>query len=400
MRLISSSKDLEDTFSALINSHDYFSCLVAWAGVNSAPFVELQKNENKIIQAVIGTHFYQTSPDFIKSFIKNRQVKFVKHTDGIFHPKVFLFYSDSGNFDLITGSANLTHAAFSRNFEIATHISVLDKGAETIISELKFIINHWFCNASYFDDHELTRYRSIWKLQQRKIEGLSGSYGSDKQNVNVFFNSPVATMTWRDFIQAIQTSDSHGITERLSVLDECKRLFNSVAHFNELDGEARKFIAGIPNHHPINPPRDWAFFGSMRGRGDFANRIHVNNPLISSALDNIPLEGEINRKHFDGFIREFTQLFSGNYIGCATRLMAMKRPDYFYCLTKANKKRFCLAFGLHPDKIDYNIYWDGVIGRLADCPWYAEAEPMNEQEDRIALAKAAFLDAIYYVPKK
>lgn len=400
MRLITSSKDMEKTFTRLINHHDHFSFLVAWAGVKSIPFLELQNNESKIVQAVVGTHFYQTAPDFIEAFLNNRQVKYVKPTDGVFHPKTYLFYSNKGNFDLLVGSANLTNAAFTKNIEVTSHITSKDLEAETAFEDMKKLISYWFDQADYFDDSELARYRTIWKIQQRKIEGLAGSYGGIKQGADAFFNSPVAAMTWREYIQAIEQYDLHGIQERLTVLDECKRLFESVTHFSELEPEARKYIAGAPNHHALDTKANWRFFGSMKGRGDFVKSIHVNNPNISAALDHIPHTGNITRKHYDGFVGEFTQLFPGNYIGCATRLMAMKRPDYFYCLTDANKKRFCDAFGLQTAKVNYNLYWEGVIGRLADCPWYAEMEPTTDQERRISLARAAFLDAIYYVPKK
>ncbi|MBK7307815.1 MAG: hypothetical protein IPI88_12825 [Chitinophagaceae bacterium] len=94
----------------------------------------------------------------------------------------------------------------------------------------------------------------------------------------------------------------------------------------------------------------------MKGRGDFVHEIIVNNKDISIALDQIPLKGQITRTHYDNFVKYFTKVFSGNYVGVASRLLAMKRPDVFYCLTSKIKK-VLQRFLKKKSEIDYKGYW-------------------------------------------
>lgn len=100
-----------------------------------------------------------------------------------------------------------------------------------------------------------------------------------------------------------------GTTERLIVLDTCRLLFESIDHFNELRSEERKFIAGIDNELILDNAADWAFFGSMVGSGDFVNRVHADNELLSLALDEIPLLGDVTRRHYNAFVSQFKLLF-------------------------------------------------------------------------------------------
>ena len=57
----------------------------------------------------------------------------------------------------------------------------------------------------------------------------------------------------------------------------------------------------------------------MKGGGIFKNKIKENDKNVSKALDQIPLSGQITKRHYDNFIKYFTQTFTGNYIATATR---------------------------------------------------------------------------------
>ena len=45
----------------------------------------------KIIKIVVGTHFFQTDPDFIKMFIGEKGVRFFKNQNELFYPKLYIF---------------------------------------------------------------------------------------------------------------------------------------------------------------------------------------------------------------------------------------------------------------------------------------------------------------------
>lgn len=134
----------------------------------------------------------------------------------------------------------------------------------------------------------------------------------------------------------------------------------------------------------------------MVGSGRFKNRIIENEIRISEALDEIPLSGQITKAHYDRYIRHFSTVFKGNYIGTSTRLLAMKRPDIFVCLDNKNRKALCEAFGIKKSNLDYESYWDDIVLRIYDSDWWLNPQPKDDLEKRISSSRAALLDSLYY----
>ena len=66
---------------------------VAWATVDFEVFRLLVKNKKKIKKMIVGTHFYQTAPEFIETFLAHPNVRFILPTGGesVFHPKIYVF---------------------------------------------------------------------------------------------------------------------------------------------------------------------------------------------------------------------------------------------------------------------------------------------------------------------
>jgi len=392
MRLIINTRELETEFIRLTNQYENFYWATAWAGVGSKHFDSLLKNKDKIRKIVVGIHFYQTHPDFIQTFIDNKNLQFVNQPQGTFHPKLYLFYNTDNDWEILIGSSNFTYEAFNKNTEANTLVSVEDiNSADFLKASLELINESWKISKS-FSQVDFLRYKTIWKNQRPKIKSLSGLYGSDNKESKPIHEIPVINITWKEFVLKIQQEASHGLNRRLNVIDISQKLFASVDHFKELDEAKRKFIAGAPT----NFDTDWAYFGSMKGRGDFVHEIIVNNKNISIALDQIPLRGQITKTHYDNFVKYFSPVFAGNYIGVASRLLAMKRPDVFFCLTSKNQKRFCEDFNLRKSEIDYNGYWENVIERIYDSEWWVNPTALTKMEQQISNARAAFLDAIYY----
>ena len=374
--------------------HQYknFYWATAWAGVGSKHFDNLLLNKSKIKKIVVGIHFYQTHPEFIQTFLDNKNVQFVNQPQGTFHPKLYIFHNSDTDWEIIVGSSNFTREAFGKNTEANTLISCEDNDSGVFLqSAFKLIEESWKLSKS-FSDTDLLRYRTIWKNQRPKLKSLSGLYGSDEKDSRPIHDVPVINMNWDEFVTRIRNEDAHGLGRRLTVIKIAQELFSSVEHFDQLEDNKRKFIAGVTTNYAI----DWGYFGSMIGRGDYVHEIIVNNKDISIALDQIPLSGQITRTHYEKFVKQFTKVFSGNYIGVASRLLAMKRPDVFYCLTSKNQQRFCKDFDVRKSEIDYKGYWEHVIERIYDSEWWLNPNASTKEEQQISNARAAFLDAIYY----
>jgi hypothetical protein len=134
----------------------------------------------------------------------------------------------------------------------------------------------------------------------------------------------------------------------------------------------------------------------MKGAGIYKNRIAENDINISRALDEIPLSGQITKIHYQRFLESYKKTFDGNYLGTATRLLAMKRPDVFVCLDSKNKSALCKDFEIVQSGLDYDRYWDEIIERIYDSQWWINPKPKDKREKSVSDSRAAFLDSIYY----
>ena len=396
MKLITKAKELEKEFRRLTEQYDHFYWSTAWASSGSKPFNDLLTNKGKIHKIVVGIHFYQTHPDFIEAFLNNRKVHFIQQPEGTFHPKLYLFTDKNDKWEILLGSANFTTAAFSSNTEASLLITHKDSNSADTYNNAIKLVDQTFSDGQTFNKSDLEKYRIAWKNHRQKIKSLSGQYGSKKRKPKPIYEVPMMNRSWDDFMNEVRNETSHGLDRRLRVIEIAKSLFDKVDHFNELTEDERKFIAGIPNKLEIDGAEDWGYFGSMKGAGIFKNKIKENDRNVSKALDQIPLSGQITKKHYENYIKYFTQTFTGNYIATATRLLCMKRPDTFVCFDSKNRSTLCKDFGIIQSEMDYERYWDDIVERIYDSDWWQNPNPKNDNEEKVNEARAAFLDSLYY----
>lgn len=401
MKLITDFTTLEKQFLRLLDKYSKYYWLTAWASSKSTSFDKLVKNKQKIEKIIVGIHFYQTHPDFIETFLESENVKYIKQPEGTFHPKIFLFYNNDNDWEILVGSANFTKAAFTINTEIVTLIESTELNAKKILTQTFKIVNSTWLDSKYFDSDELNDYRNIWKNFRPKINSLSGSYGKNtlkgKKKIKPFYLVPVANMDWNTFMKKVNADQYHSLASRIKVLKISKNLFRKVDSFHDLTDDERKFIAGIPNTLPVDKDVDWGYFGSMKGAGIYKNRIIEKDVNISKALDEIPLSGQITKIHYQRFLEHYKKTFEGNYLATATRLLAMKRPDTFVCLDSKNRSALCKDFEITQAGLDYDRYWNEIIERIYDSNWWINPKPKNKIEKSISDSRAAFLDSLYYV---
>jgi HKD family nuclease len=396
MKLITTATELEKEFRRLTQQYDNFYWATAWASSGSKLFNDLLTNKDKIQKIVVGIHFYQTHPDFIEAFLNHKKVRFIQQPEGTFHPKLYLFSDKSNKWELIIGSANFTTEAFSRNTEASLLITHKDSNSTDTYNNAIKLVDQTFSDGETFNKTDLDKYRTIWKNHRQKIKSLSGQYGSKKRKPKPIHEVPMMNRSWDEFMKEVRSEPTHGLDRRLRVIEIAQELFESVNHFNELTEDQRKFIAGIPNKLDLDGAEDWGYFGSMKGAGIFKNKIKENDRNISKALDQIPLSGQITKRHYDNFIKYFTQTFTGNYIATATRLLCMKRPDTFVCFDSKNRSALCKDFGIIQLEMDYERYWDDIVERVYDSDWWQNPNPKNDTEQKVSEARAAFLDSLYY----
>lgn len=347
MEAITNASKIDQSLVRLIQKYKKYYIATAWASLGSKASTELLKNRNHIKKMVVGTHFYQTHPDFIEKFIDSNQVKFILKPSGVYHPKVYLFENTKKEWDCLIGSANFTSSALSRNDEIVIHICSADKESQSIYDSIHEAVDAYWENAESISNEQCSNYRRIWTSKQKKLDNLEEKYGPSKSS-KPLIKSEIFSIDWPEYYEKIQNDKFHSFAGRIQLLSIAKNYFSENAHFSEMNQIQRREIAGIATSIQSGSGIEWGWFGSMVGAGKFQNRINGNNEFISQALDAIPLQDRVYKSNYLEFVNFFERAFpdGGSGIAIASRLLTMKRPDHFVCLDKQNRPKLCEEFGI------------------------------------------------------
>jgi hypothetical protein len=247
--------------------------------------------------------------------------------------------------------------------------------------------------AEVVTSHTASAYRALWKAQQPALRRISGNYSGGHASKPPV-HTQIMSMSWDSFYEAVQADPYHGFSERCDLIELVGEAFKNNETFMDMDLGLRKTIAGLPNDFHDH----WGWFGSMKGAGYFHQAVNDNNPHLSIALDFIPLDGAVTFEHYNNYVNEFIRAFpDGRHgVAVASRLLALKRPDYFVCVNTKNKTWLCKDFNIKQIGMTYERYWEDVVCRIVDSVWWNATRPINHEELRVWLGRAAMLDAIFY----
>ena len=401
MELVTDTKKLSKTFINLTKKYRYISFATAWASTGHEAFRLLLEYQEKIQHSTIGLHFYQTDPEVLVQLQHNKNVRFISQMDGVFHPKLYLFWNTPTDWALLSGSANFTNGAFNgKNQETM----LLTKGESTdFFQEIsRFLKNDCFDNAVEIGDEQIEHYRTLYHQRQKHIHTLSNYYPTGNKHSEMgksILSTNILTYSWDKYFKIIQQDKNQSFKDRLDLLDYVKEFFQNNANFLSIDSEFRKLISGLPNNARIGKNLDYSWFGSTKSDRKFYEKINTGNPKIAQAIDLIPLIGEVSKHNFLEYNRIFQQAGYKNPIGVATRLLTMKRPDLFFCFNGANKEKICAELGL-PKNLNAERYWDEILLRIYDTAWFNSSRPQDKIEQKAWDGRVALIDCIYYEPKK
>ena len=103
--------------------------------------LQLAKEDKIKVRLVAGTDNAFTSPEILETDLPGVQVLGYitnrKEGDGIFHPKLYIFYTNSGKKEVLLGSANFTKGGFDENEEILLHITDAISGTPAIVKHFR-----------------------------------------------------------------------------------------------------------------------------------------------------------------------------------------------------------------------------------------------------------------------
>lgn len=400
MQLITSSAKLSSAFRKQLDLCTTVHLAVAWASVGFPEYDALIKAKRKIGLAVVGTHFYQTAPEFIEKFCGDERVRFVMDHSGVFHPKLYLFERKGGSWACIVGSANFTGGGFGPNQEACLLVTEADDPGGSILANARKSIEHHWNDAALATDVDLERYREMRKRLARPLAHAAGHFGTGKPGRAVE-DVDILNLSWDEFLSQVRRDKHHALGKRLDVLEAARNLFRDYESFAGMRVEDRQGIAGFREDGDV----PWGWFGSMRGAGVFKNIVNDSPEDLSDALDQVPLDGRVTRDDYLAFVERFVGAFplkdgepTRHGLGTATRLLAMKRPDYFVCLDGANRRRLLEDFEISVSRHDYEGYWDKIVERIKLATWWNARRPTQAIAGRVWDGRAAMLDAIYYTP--
>lgn len=391
MELIDDPKVLRKSLVRCIERHDQIWFATAWASADTDFYRCLRANAAKIKKGVIGIHFFQTDPDVLDDFVGSKSVRFMLQPDGVFHPKTVLFGS-KGEWDAFVGSANLTKGGLGRNAELTVRLSSDDDDDKAMSSHARRAIEGWFGQAETMDEERARRYRAVRPARRAALERAAGSYGGQPRKSPL--GSSVSTLSWPEYRDAVADAAGRKLASRLDLLAYARREFAGAPRFAAMSEPIRRAIAGLPT--PAHPEPGW--FGSMKGAGKLWTAMNQHLGALSDALDCVPLDGDVGRRHYDAYIANYIRAFpEGRHgIGTATRFLALKRPDQFVCLDSANRRELGENFGIPVSSMSYERYWDEIVLRIRDAPWWLAPPPAAGQELEVWHGRAAMLDALFY----
>jgi HKD family nuclease len=384
---------------SLIKSHDSISLAVAWGDL-TAVAKTLVSNQAKFGTVLFGVDFCATDPDLIDELVDVPNAFVAKRSVGCFHPKVFYFQTGT-KAEAIIGSANFTNGGLGKNLEASVHVA--GDAADIFFGQVRAQLE------SYEPLHRpITRPLADSYRRQAKVANKAprpkGPVLPDEGDDWERLNAPLATMSWKEFVRLVR-EDPRPLKKRMGLIREVQKMFVRTASFSDLSVVEWKAVAGLLGKAEAEDVGlggfEWGWFGSMKRATDFATAIGLQDPAIAQALDLVPKRDDVTRVQFEDYVDLFKRALptsvASNPIATATRLLAMKRPDFFVCVDAGNKPALAEALAFAPTTISLDKYWERIIEPIQQAPWYNEPRPAGRNSE-LWDARVAMLDAIYYEP--
>lgn len=390
MKIIVEAYEINSIISTAIKKYQHISFAVAWASSRTNAFKSLLNRKGHIEHCVVGLHFFQTDPNFMKHFVPNGPIKFLKKTQGIFHPKIYLFWNSPTDWIGLIGSANFTKSALAYNDEVMT---LIDTNDESMFYSFKKTIDRYYNQGKLLSQEDFIEYQNQ-RTRKTKIKEDNDNF----KDISTLGLESIFSLSWNQYYKKLKHTPY--FKERLDLLTQAKELLH-LNQFEDLDEETRKNIAGVIKVGKTIP--NWHLFGRMPS-SRFANRLKDSYKDISKQLGKVSINREITKAEYLDFISYFRKYDDYGYrISTVSRLLAMKLPNQFFCLTSANEQGLLKALNntksIQKDYKDamYERYWDEIIVSIKNANWNQEKPKNPSKEELLAWNyRAALLDTLLY----
>ena len=232
----------------------------------------------------------------------------------------------------------------------------------------------------------------------------------------------VVELSWAQYVERVIAQDQRPLRNakvsplqvlpdsgRWSYLDElaaCQRCFDQTASLIEMPPDDLKRVTGIL------APSTERWFGLMLDIGvRFKSVVNRRSHELAQWLDSIPRSGPISASQVEQYLEGMIAM-PGVTISTATRLLAMKRPDYAVPVTLSNVAGFRSDSRIGPrcplptilNKQDGEELrslarqYAAMLQQLWKAPWWQAPPPDKGLEATIWSGRVALVDALFYDP--
>lgn len=390
MKIVNEPYEINYIICNAIKKYKYISFAVAWASSRTKAFKLLLEKKENIENCVVGLHFFQTDPKFIEHFVQTGPIKFLKKTQGVFHPKIYLFWNTPTDWIGLIGSANFTNSAMEYNDEV---ITLIDTNDQIIFNSFKEIIDKYYKQANFLSNEDFIEYKTK-RIQKSKMNKKSDNF----KNISILDLASIFNLSWDSYYKKLKQTPN--FIERLELLTKIKTLFKTKT-FKDFNEITRKNIGGVIKEG--NSISNWHLFGRMPS-SRFANRLKDCYKEISEQLDKLPTDREVTKSEYNDFLSYFKECDNYGYsISTVSRLLAMKLPNQFFCITSANEQGLLEALNLtrsiQKDNKEemYERYWKEIILSIRNATWNKEKPKGLDEKELLAWDyRAALLDTLLY----
>lgn len=396
MKMLVTPRSISDAMQYCMKSYHHYYWSVAWAGWDGkqCEFKELHMlsiNPRRFTKIVIGTHFYQTHPEFIRRFRGHDGIRFCLINDELFHPKVYFFENGERDWACIVGSANFTVSALTRNVEACLYFTSDDPVDGDVRRDILSMINNAWKKASPGNEIDIAKYTKLWSRSRKAVMGKSTPKKRKKEKINgikIDHEGAIGGLLkadWKQYSMAVTSTERYKDNcgnAVLAALDELHVLWRKKEYALMNDEERKKLLGTSGNYAWLGDMKHARIF--MRDRAKTANK-------VSAAMAKIPLNHnmDVTRKHYDAFLRQW-QKIPHAAIGVATRLLAVRRPDVFCSVNRRCRDKLCGSLGIR--SITLENYWNDCIEVLRQSAWWNSPKPVHVRQKQLWDVRMALID--------
>ncbi|MCW8878629.1 MAG: hypothetical protein OQK04_02675 [Kangiellaceae bacterium] len=207
---------------------------------------------------------------------------------------------------------------------------------------------------------------------------------------------------WKEYYQLLfELGVEYQVSNSLKLLNLADQLLNQNNVLGQLNEVQRYAVGGIADKQLIKQyPFDTKLLGDMQTYPSFKKFLKTSPKGLSKLLSVIPKSGPIDGWHYLQFIDTYQQVTFENgikqpHLAPATRLLSMRRPDQFVCLSDSAMDSICEAFNIKAiKKNQFQRYWDEIIVPIQTTKWFKEFQPIDTTDLPFHRARAALLERI------